>query len=176
MKKIVIDFESSGLARGSYPLEVAWAEFGAPLTSFLIRPTPIWIADSRLWDPAAESLHGLSLEYLLEHGEGVQKVATALIKALANARVYSDNPLYDQDWLHRLLTAAGCDQTLKIHDFRHLLAEIVDIEGINLAYHIAKETIPPRHRAGQDVLHLWEVYRQSQRIEETLPQYQQFFR
>lgn len=171
MKKVVIDFESSGLARGSYPLEVAWAEFNAPLTSYLIKPTPIWVSDSRLWDPAAECLHGLSLDHLFEHGEDVHKVAQALVSELRDARVYSNNPLYDQDWLHRLLSAGGCDQPLQVLDFSHLLSEVTDIEGINQAYKIANATMPPRHRAAQDVLHLWEIYRQCLSFDETMPRF-----
>jgi hypothetical protein len=161
MQKImIIDFESSGLMRGSFPIEVAWASEDLQVSSYLIRPTEIWLEDSRLWDPAAECLHGISLEELFRHGKRVSEVANAMLMDLQGARVYSNNPLYDQDWLHRLLCAANCDQPFKIHHINNLLAEITDIEGINFAYHIANEITPPNHRAAQDVLNLWEVYRQ----------------
>jgi len=159
-KKIIIDFESSGLVRGSFPIEVAWAGEDLRLQSYLIRPSDIWLDDDRLWEAAAESMHGLSLGYLKQHGEPVERVAKALLQDLHDALVYSNNPLYDQDWLHRLLSAAGCDQKFKVHDFNHLLAELTDIEGINFAYHVANETTPATHRAAPDVLNLWEVLRQ----------------
>jgi len=160
MQKLVIDFESSGLERGSYPIEVAWASQGQTPVSYIIRPTAIWLDDARLWDPAAERLHRLSINHLMRNGQPVEEVAAALIEALSDNIVYSNNPLWDQDWLHRLLCAANCDLPVKIHDFNVLLMELTDIEGINRAYHVANEIIPPTHRATQDVLNLWEVYHQ----------------
>jgi len=160
MKKIILDFESSGLMRGSFPVEVAWAGEDLQVQSHLICPTEIWLADNRLWDPAAERMHGLSLSLLKQKGEPVTQVAGAMLDGLESASIYSNNPLYDQDWLHCLLSAAGCDQPIKVLDFNRLLAEITDIEGINLAYHIANEMSPATHRATADVLNLWEVYRQ----------------
>jgi len=161
MKNIIlIDFESSGLARGSFPIEVAWAGHDLTMNSHLIRPSDIWLDDDRLWDPAAERLHGLSIAYLKEHGDTIENVAHAVIRGLNGATVYSNNPLFDQDWLHRLLAAAGCDQIVKVLEFNHLLTEITDIEGIQWAYQVANATTPATHRAAQDVLNLWEVYRQ----------------
>lgn len=159
---LFIDFESSGLERGSFPIEVAWAGEDMQIASYIIRPTEVWLSDPRLWDPAAERLHGLSREKILDQGRSVEFVAERLLQAWEGKKVYSNAPLYDQDWLHRLLCAAQCDSSLIVEDFNELLASFTDIECITRAYHQANKIAPATHRASEDVLNLWEIYRQCQ--------------
>ncbi len=114
---IFIDIESSGIARGSFPIEIGWArpvleaDGGVRLDvrSVLVRPSRNWLADPARWDSAAEPVHGLSQEVLLKDGLDPADICDLLDEAFAAAEVASDTGMggWDDDWLLALYEEAG---------------------------------------------------------------------
>lgn len=146
-----LDVEASGPGELTFPVEVGWAFPDGRCEAHLIRPAALWLG--LRWDPAAEELHGLSLERLLNEGEDVAAVAWRLNAALAGKRVHSDAPLADQAWLDALFREAGCEQEFVLRGVGELLP------GGPLpaeARALADAAAPVRHRAGSDAL-WWAV-------------------
>ena len=110
---IFLDFEASSLLPGSWPLEVGWTAVGEVTESHLIRPNAAWVD----WDPAAQAVHGLSLEHLREHGERAELVARRALDVLARpgAVVCSDAADWEQLWLDCLLQEAALPLDIKVH-------------------------------------------------------------
>jgi len=117
---IFLDIESSGIARGSFPIEIGWArpvrlaEGGLALDvrSLLVRPDRSWAAEGARWDVASEEAHGLTLERLMAEGLPAAEVCARLDAAFAGAEVACDTGAagWDSDWLAALYAAAGRDQ------------------------------------------------------------------
>lgn len=111
---VFLDVESSGIARGSFPIEIGWA-WPAPdaarlrARSLLIRPEPAWLAREGAWDPAAVPVHGLTLERLQAEGIGTAEACDVLDAALEGQVVATDTGAggWDDDWLALLYEAAG---------------------------------------------------------------------
>ena len=105
---ICIDLEASGLARESYPIEIAWkcTKSGAS-DCFLINPdtVPEW----HYWDECAEELHGIEPDMLQREGISADQACFRLNRALAGKDVVSDAVEYDGFWLRRLFDA--CDMS-----------------------------------------------------------------
>ena len=110
---VFLDFEASSLLPGSWPVEIGWAFDGGGVESHLLKPEPTWTD----WDAKSEAIHGLSREYLREHGELVDLVARLAVDMLAapGVTVFSDAASWDQGWLDRLLQEAGLRQNVTVH-------------------------------------------------------------
>lgn len=108
MTTVYLDVEASSLHDG-YPVEIGWCS--ADLVygqNYLIAPDdwPHWLG----WDPAAEALHGLSVERLTQASAPPWVVAQQLkvdLAKLGATRVLSDSPGYDQAWLAELCALDG---------------------------------------------------------------------
>ena len=110
---IFLDIESSGIARGCFPIEIGWAEARADgrlaARSLLVRPAPAWVAEPGAWDAAAEAVHGLGLDRLMAGGLGLEEACEALDAALAGRVGATDTGAggWDADGPAVLFEAAG---------------------------------------------------------------------
>ena len=155
----VIDFEASGMH--GYPIEVGLAvwDLGAEAISTwstLIRPIGCWRDDpDRWWDPVAEGIHGISPREL----DAGLHPRDAL--AAANARVpggvaHCDGGGFDEQFLRRLVDAAGIAATFRLEGVRELasavgLAPSVAMRAGGL---VDEAGDVAAHRAGPDALRL----------------------
>lgn len=82
---VFLDIEASGLDFDSFPIEVAFASSNGDKATYLIKPTYDWQEDGQ-WDTGAElTIHHISLDDLLTHGDSAKDVALALNSALPDA-------------------------------------------------------------------------------------------
>lgn len=151
-----IDFEASGLIGASWPVEVGWAFVEGDPFSLLIRPDPAWPMSA--WDPAAERLHGISLDRLEREGVEASRASAAIADALGGCAVYSDAPDWDAYWMMRLFAAAGRRMPFVVREFSRLMPALSnDVKAEILR--AADARAPRRHRAADDARHLQTLYR-----------------
>jgi hypothetical protein len=150
---VVVNLESSGVGRNSFPTDLGWAiasqDGGLEFTSWLIKPPARWTSKPDAWSAASERLTGITKEML--DAVGISP-AQAMSRFLADVghRVYSSDPDFDCHWLTMLATAASVDiGHLQIGDARKLIEAARGIAG-------PKEG--PRHRAGADAMRLALLY------------------
>lgn len=103
-----IDFEASGIAPDSYPIEVAVVFPGGEYQA-LIRPAGYWDH----WSYDAQDMHGLSREQLILEGTPPLEVAQAMNRLFDGKTLCSDNPA-DCFWLDVLYEAAGIKATFEV--------------------------------------------------------------
>jgi hypothetical protein len=142
---ICIDLEASGLARESYPIEIAWkcTKSGAS-DCFLINPdtVPEW----HYWDECAEELHGIEPDLLQREGISADQACFRLNRVLAGKDVVSDAVEYDGFWLRRLFDACDIRQGFRLAGLESVLSAEERIQ-----YHFIAGAAVRRHRALQDV-------------------------
>ncbi len=145
---ICIDLEASGLARDSYPIEVAWkcSETGE-FDSFLIDPASV--AGWTYWDEFASELHCITRSTLKQEGLSVKAAAERLNEALRGRDVLSDALEYDSFWLKRLFDAAGTRPSFELKGLETVLSGEEHIQ-----YQLISRAQFRRHRALPDVEHL----------------------
>ena len=161
----ILDFEASGLGRGSYPIEVGYVLSDGHSACMLIRPEPDWQG----WDPHAEQLHGISRAHLLRHGRSVAEVARCLNHSLAGKTLYSDAWGNDQSWLALLFECAGLSAHFRLESLRMLLSE-VQAEVWNRAREdVARTSRLERHRASSDARLLQRTFLRSRELAAGLP-------
>ena len=165
---VFYDCEATDLE--GYPIEIGWA-FTDPGTgalvseSHLIKPPAEWpVRES--WDRAAERLHGIAFERLLQDGRPAWEVAQRVNMALNGRELFSDAP-QDEAWLRLLFDAAGCEPafTIRRTDARVLISQAAVHSGLDEAAYahakgLAIEMAPRRHRAEADARHLavlWHI-------------------
>lgn len=134
-----IDFEASGIAPDSYPIEVAVVYPGGEYQS-LIQPARYWDH----WSYDAQDMHGLSREQLIAEGTSPLGVAQAMNQLFDGKVLCSDNPA-DCYWLDVLYEAAGIEAAFEVKPLESFV-------GREAASEILKR-LPLRrgHRALQDV-------------------------
>ncbi|WP_311968488.1 hypothetical protein [Pseudomonas baltica] len=103
-----IDFEASGIAPGSYPIEVAVVSSEASYSS-LIRPARYWT----YWSFDAQDMHGLSQDQLREQGDMPVGVAIRMNQLFSGQILCSDSP-QDTFWLDVLYEAAELTPTFQL--------------------------------------------------------------
>ncbi len=142
---ICIDLEASGLARESYPIEIAWkcTETGEN-DCFLINPdtVPEW----HYWDEFAEELHGIEPELLQQEGISADQACLRLNRALKGREVISDAFEYDGFWLRRLFEAGDMQPSFHLVGLDAVLSAEERIQ-----YQFIARSQFRRHRALQDV-------------------------
>ena len=104
----IIDFEASGIAPDSYPIEVAVVFPGGEYQA-LIRPASYW----DLWSFDAQDMHGLSRVQLILEGTPPLAVAKEMNQRFDGKTLCSDNPA-DCFWLDVLYEAAGIEASLEV--------------------------------------------------------------
>src|SRR5258706_7566386 len=116
---IVLDIEASGFGRDSYPIEVGFVLPSGESRCMLIRPAAHWTH----WDAAAERLHQISRECLMQHGLAIRDVVEELNATLYDCTVYTDGWGHDYSWLAALCDVAGRVPTFRLESLRALLDE-----------------------------------------------------
>lgn len=108
----ILDMEASGFGRNSYPIEVGYVlPYGQSFCT-LIRPA----SDGTHWDAAAQALHGISRDLMIERGRSVAQVAAHLNEHLQGLTVYSDGWANDYRWLAALFDAANQQPTFRLEN------------------------------------------------------------
>ncbi len=154
MGPLVIDVEASGLGRGSYPIEVGIVKPNGETFCTIIRPPPEW----QHWDAAAEALHGIERQVLLEHGCEPLEVARALNQRLAGEVVYSDAWGNDSSWLALLYDTAGISQHFRLQSLRSIMTEAQTACWHEVKQQVVREYGYRRHRASHDAQILQETF------------------
>ena len=125
MKTFFLDIEASSLGDNSYPIEIAWVDEHGYGESHLIGRRFAWTD----WDPRSEAIHRISRELLDSEGIDPLQVANRVNEALRGARLISDNPQWDFEWMARLLNA-NHHAPIPVESFNSLLMqEIVAAAG-----------------------------------------------
>jgi len=149
------DVEASGLMRGSFPVNIAWSLYGE-VNHILIRPADGWNTD--LWDAVAESIHGMSLQYLRRHGKDVRRVARSLNDALRGTPVYCDSAERDAAWTDMVFAASGTRREFEIRSVGPLIGGLgVTASEAYASFEASRDTHPPDGDATQGVHHLVSV-------------------
>lgn len=160
---IFLDFEASAL-RGGFPIEIGWAEVLPDRTivteSHLIL-CERWMGRLDRWDPAAEALHRISRQRLVEHGRSPEEVANRVNEVLAGATIYIDSP-FDRDWATILFAEAGIGQRFSFGDVDAAFqGEEIDTMAYRYARGMVDRAQPMTHRAAEDAKHWATLYRMS---------------
>ena len=142
----VIDIEASGFGRNSYPIEVGYVLPDGRAHCTLIRPTPQWTH----WDPAAERMHRIERETLVQHGRPPAEVAAMLNRDLAGLTVYCDGWAHDYAWLGAIFEAAGSAPLFKLETVARLLDDSRLARLGALQREARAELGLSRHRASSD--------------------------
>jgi len=166
---IFLDFEASSLSKDSYPIEVAWSKNSNTIESHLININkyPLTYTD---WNESAESLHGLSRNYLNEYGEEPRLVASKMLKDLDGHIVYTTAPKHDEFWCNRLFYAVNIHHRIEFRHIESLIENLIpskywykEINSnttlISYLYKTARDecNLKP-HRANNDVSFLVTLY------------------
>jgi len=111
---LFIDFEASSLNVDSYPIEVAWSVENGSIESHVINPYSVdsWTD----WEPAAQEIHGLSKQRLLEEGREPAWVARRMNEVLAGKTLLTNAYEFDLDWRETLFKAANEKMDFKFGD------------------------------------------------------------
>lgn len=143
---IIIEIEASGFGKGSYPIEVGYvSRHGHPWCS-LIMPSDDWLH----WDEAAESLHKISRNILLEHGKDARVVAGHLNDVFHRQTVYTDGWLQDFTWVSLLFELADMTPCFKLKDLSTILTTYQKSVWHATKQSILSELQLRRHRASAD--------------------------
>ncbi|WP_409322646.1 hypothetical protein [Pseudomonas putida] len=133
-----VDFEASGIAPDSYPIEVAVVHPDGEYQC-LIQPARYW----DYWSYDAQDMHGLSREELVSNGLPPLKVAQVMNTLFDGHILCSDNPT-DCFWLDVLYEAAGIEPTFSVRP----LESFIGREAANQA--LVLRPAVPHHRALED--------------------------
>lgn len=151
----IIDLEASGFGRGSYPIEVGIALADGSVHALLIQPAQSW----EHWDENAQAIHGISREYLLEHGKSPREVAIFLNDLCSGLTLYSDAWSFVSSWLGRLFDEAEIIQRFKLDTLTRLLSEDEMSVWSDTKDAMVKQLGIEMHRAANDVTLLRETYK-----------------
>ena len=153
---IFLDCEASSLSKSSYPIEVGWNNSDGTVESYLINiyRYPEGYDD---WSREAQSLHGLSKQYLSEKGKEPQFVVDRMEEELIGKKLLTDAPDWDEFWVRRLYESVNIKCELEFGNATELFH---DLEPYHYIYKSqARKSAGHAHRAGSDVKYLLEMYR-----------------
>ena len=142
-----VDFEASGIAPDSYPIEVAVVSSETSFSS-LIRPARYWTH----WSFDAQDMHGLTQDHLLQEGDPPHTVAERMNQLFSGQVLCSDSP-QDGFWLDVLYEAADLRPTFELKPLQVLVGR----EAASDIYRLLPTT--RRHRALHDATALMEACR-----------------
>jgi hypothetical protein len=103
-----VDFEASGIAPDSYPIEIAVVAADFEYQA-LIRPVYYWTH----WSFDAQDMHGISRETLLADGQDPYSIAADLNAKFEGVTLCSDSP-QDDFWFEGLFEAAGVNPSFAL--------------------------------------------------------------
>lgn len=142
-----IDFEASGIAPDSYPIEVAVVSSEISFSS-LIKPVRYWTH----WSFDAQDMHGLTQDHLLQEGDTPDAVARNMNQLFSGHVLYSDSP-QDVFWFDVLYEAADLMPTFELKP----LEVFVGREAASDIYRLLPTT--RHHRALHDATALMNACR-----------------
>jgi hypothetical protein len=142
----VLDIEASGFGRHSYPIEVGYVLPDGRARCTLIQPAPEWTH----WDPAAENVHHIARQTLLQHGRPAAEVVRMLNHDLAGLTVYCDGWAHDYSWLGALFETAGAMPHFRLESAYRLLDERALGRLTALQQQARADLGLSRHRASAD--------------------------
>lgn len=150
----ILDFEASGFASDSYPIEVGVVTYEGERYCSLIEPEPHW----HHWDKEAESLHGISRPCLHQSGHPTRSVCEALNSMLSGQQVYSDAWVWDQRWLITLYDAARLQPTFTFSPIESIVSEAQLVGWDEEKQRLFAEVEHGRHRASIDAYVIQQTY------------------
>jgi hypothetical protein len=142
-----IDFEASGIAPDSYPIEVAVVSSETSFSS-LIKPARYWTH----WSFDAQDMHGLTQDQLHQEGDTPVAVARIMNQLFSGQVLCSDSP-QDVFWLDVLYEAADLKPTFELKP----LEVFVGREAASDIYRLLPTT--RQHRALNDATALMNACR-----------------
>ncbi|UZE23281.1 hypothetical protein LOY67_25335 [Pseudomonas sp. B21-056] len=142
-----IDFEASGIAPDSYPIEVAVVS-NESVYSSLIKPARYWTH----WSFDAQDMHGLTQDHLLQEGDTPKTVAERM-NQLFSGQVLCSDSTQDVFWFDVLYEAADLIPTFELKP----LEVLVGREAASDIYRLLPTT--RHHRALNDATALMNAYR-----------------
>jgi hypothetical protein len=156
----IIDIEASGLHKGSFPIEIGWANAPDGRSGSALIAVHGWLTDHGNWDPDAEAIHGLTRNYLSEHGLDANTAAQRVMAVLDGRLIFSSDPDYDQRWLNELLDEAGWPQPRPVvfSTKALLIALCGNSDGAGEVMARATAMSCHSHRAEPDAKHLWTAW------------------
>ena len=152
---IFLDCEASSLDKKSFPIEVAWNNVDGTVESYLVNiyRYPDSYDD---WSREAQSLHGITKQYLSEKGKEPEFIVEQMEKKLRGKRLLTDAPDWDGFWVRRLYESVNKKCDLEFGDAVELFH---DLEPYHYIYHSqARKSAGHAHRAASDVKYLVEIY------------------
>lgn len=153
---VFVDCEASSLANDSYPIEIAWNNPDGSIESYLINiyHYPDNYDD---WSKEAQSLHGLTKQYLSEKGKEPEFIVERMDQKLKGKILLSDAPDWDEFWIRRLYESVGKKCVLEFGNAVELFNQYEPYHYIFKSQ--ARKIAGHAHRAGNDVIYLLEMYR-----------------
>lgn len=152
---IIIDIEASGFGAGSYPIEIGLALSNGGRLCQLIKPASDW----QHWDLAAQDVHKINPDILVERGHEIISVANWLNDLLVGKTVYSNAWGHDSSWLGKLFYAAEKTQLFQMDSVVSLLTEENELElWQSCMDQVLKEFKGQRHRASVDAAIIQRCY------------------
>jgi hypothetical protein len=146
-----IDVEASGLGTRSYPIEVGLIKGDGSIYCTLILPPEDWSRqDERVWDSAAEQVHGITRPILKAHGKPLEEVARELNRIAGGLTLFSDAWGNDYPWLAKLFDAADLPMLFNIESSRKLLTDEEAARWQQAKQDVIAELNLRRHRASSD--------------------------
>lgn len=142
-----IDFEASGIAPDSYPIEVAVVSSDISFSS-LIKPARYWTH----WSFDAQDMHGLCQDQLYQLGDPADLVAKHMNQLFAGQVLCSDSP-QDGFWFDVLYEAADLMPTFELQPLEVFVGREAASEICRLL------PTSKHHRAHQDATALMNAYR-----------------
>lgn len=156
----IIDIETSGFGRGSYPIDVGVALSDGQTHCFITCPDESWTH----WDATAEKVHGIPRNTLCTHGQSPRHVAIELNRLLEGSVVYSDAWSYDLSWLGKLHDVADVPAKYRLETTRGLITEAQSELWHETKAQVIEELQLTRHRASSDALIIQETLKRIQSL------------
>lgn len=161
-----MDIEASGFGPQSYPIEIAWSNEDGDIQRYLINPStiPEWTH----WNPASEQIHGIERQRLERNGWNPAYVANRLYEDLQGKIVYTDAPVFDQQWVEQLFTALHQPPPFQCQHIDELLLTTLRkphdaVWEVMLRIEALKNDLAEvrtgKHAAGYDVGYLLQLWR-----------------
>jgi len=150
----IIDFEASGFGDESYPIEVGVALSSGQKYCALIKPASNWL----YWDPGAEQIHGLCVDYLHAHGKPITAVVRELNAFLADKTLYSDGWVVDKPWLSKLYYQCGMTPSFFMSPLENIMKERQMEIWMQTKLEVIADLALTRHRASTDALIIQETF------------------
>lgn len=152
---LFLDCEASSLSPDSFPIEIAWNNSEGMIESYLINifRYPNEYDD---WSKDAQSLHGITKQYLAEKGKEPQFVVDQMEQRLNGKVLLTDAPDWDSFWIRRLYESVNKECSF---EFGNAIDLFNKIEPYNHIYKSqARKLAGHKHRAASDVKYLVSLY------------------